>query len=732
MLKKLLLITVWLFAIFFSGNLFGTQFAGADFTYNHIGGNTYTITLSLYHDCSGATPPTSITVAAVCDSNVSNNFSFALSKLTGTGVQITPMCPMASSTCTGGAIYGLQEYVYQNTITLPPCICWKLSLSGGERNTVSTVYGQSMSYMLLEINNMSAPNNTAPVFTIGRVPIVIKDIATQIDYGAFDPDGDSLVYSFYTPLQSNGNPVNYIGAYSASSFINSSVFILLDSNTGVLSFTPNTLMSSIFGIKVEQWKMISGVSTKVGTVYREIQIKVIPSINHPPSLSGIDITNSHIYNSSDTIFNKIVCANQQIQFDINGFDLDTNNSTSAGNIGITTMSWDNGISGATFTINGNGTNSTYGHFTWTPTNADVSTIPHCFTVSTKDGACPYNSVISKKYCLEVKAANSLNLNIDDAFICSDSSVMLIAQTSASNPVFIWKLNNDTISSQISDTFIYVGNNYLYGLDTISVLIPNQNYQVCSAVDTAFIHLIYQPTIHNTYSDTGFCVSDVLTLDAGLGSVYRWNTIYNILLGTGQTQDFYQTGTYTLFVSGDSNLTCIDRDTMYIEESIPAVVYIGNDTVLESFSVLTLDAGAGHNYLWSTGQTTQSITVTGNDLGLGNSSIWVMVYDYGCPVYDTINIEVVVGINQSTSNFACNITPNPSNGNIRLDIINSKDDQEVYTFEVYNSIGQKVFLEQIDVYGKFSKTIDLRQFGKGIYFVKIVKDKSYISSKIIIL
>jgi hypothetical protein len=51
--------------------------------------------------------------------------------------------------------------------------------------------------MIAELNNLNAPCNSSPTFS--NIPIVVANNNELLTYshGAVDPDGDSLVYSFF-------------------------------------------------------------------------------------------------------------------------------------------------------------------------------------------------------------------------------------------------------------------------------------------------------------------------------------------------------------------------------------------------------------------------------------------------------------------------------------------------------------------------------------------------------
>jgi hypothetical protein len=124
----------------------------------------------------------------------------------------------------------------------------------------------------------------------------------------------------------------------------------------------------------------------VGSVVRDIQVRVIPCTNTNPYISGINGTNS---------FSASACAGSNLSFQIFSYDNDPGQNLS--------LTWNNAISGASFTT----TNAQHptGTFSWTPTAADVSTLPYCFTVTVTDDNCPLNGTQTYSFCITVTGFN---------------------------------------------------------------------------------------------------------------------------------------------------------------------------------------------------------------------------------------------------------------------------------------------------------------------------------------
>ena len=97
---------------------------GVDLTYICIGGGQYVFTVSFYRDCSGISAPTAATINLVAPS-CSQNLSITLPLISSQ--EISALCPTALSTCQGGSQPGAEQYIYSDTISLPPCPDWTFS-----------------------------------------------------------------------------------------------------------------------------------------------------------------------------------------------------------------------------------------------------------------------------------------------------------------------------------------------------------------------------------------------------------------------------------------------------------------------------------------------------------------------------------------------------------------------------------------------------------------------------
>ncbi|MCX6257462.1 MAG: FG-GAP-like repeat-containing protein [Bacteroidia bacterium] len=125
-------------------------------------------------------------------------------------------------------------------------------------------------------------------------------------------------------------------------------------------------------------------------------------------------------------------------------------------------------------------------------------------------------------------------------------------------------------------------------------------QTCS--DSVTVHVNTIPEINLGVNLTN-CNNSPMTLDAGNpGANFLWNDG-----STGQTLGITGSGTYSVTVSNNNCSASGEVSVIYYP---PLSVDLGNDTTLYTGNSIILDAGpGGEDYLWSTGETTQSIVAS---------------------------------------------------------------------------------------------------------------------------
>lgn len=159
---------------------------------------------------------------------------------------------------------------------------------------------------------------------------------------------------------------------------------------------------------------------------------------------------------------------------------------------------------------------------------------------------------------------------------------------------------------------------------------------CAVMDTTNV-TVGSVASNFLIADTTICQNDNITLDAGTGTTYLWNT--------ADTTQTITVGGGVYIVAVDNGSGCLAVDTVVVTTAL-GVDIIGNGTFCQqSGDTLTANISSA-TYTWSTGQTTQSIIVT------QTGTYIVMVVDSnGCSSVDTF---AVVALPSPTAAFNFNV------------------------------------------------------------------------------
>ncbi|SDH04285.1 gliding motility-associated C-terminal domain-containing protein [Chitinophaga filiformis] len=216
------------------------------------------------------------------------------------------------------------------------------------------------------------------------------------------------------------------------------------------------------------------------------------------------------------------------------------------------------------------------------------------------------------------------------------------------------------------------------------------------------------------ADVAICQGSSITLDAGIA-----NAAYGIRWSTGattQTIDVTTAGTYTVTVS---NGICTTTDAINVTVNMPPVVNIPDTAICEGQSVKLNAYVQGATYVWSTGETTASITVNMT----GTYSVDVTLN--GCTTHEEATVTVgtppAITLTDDTEmcpNETLMLTVEPDGGSVRWstgETTNSIVVTKAGTYEVTVTRDGCVVNDQVTVTERPDLDIDLgpdREFCTG--------------------
>ena len=237
---------------------------------------------------------------------------------------------------------------------------------------------------------------------------------------------------------------------------------------------------------------------------------------------------------------------------------------------------------------------------------------------------------------------------------------------------------------------------------------------------------------NLPSDVKLCDNATVDIDAGGGyASYQWSNGFDgqIITIQGNTLPYAYTNYYLHIVNANG---CSVDDSTRIEVLASPKNMLGNDTSICQQSTLILDAGSMLSYLWSTGDTAQTILVDGN-LGQGQYNYWVeTVNQDNCTGSDTIEVSIVYcnSIVKIDNDYQVHVYPVPFHDKVNVEIEGTHDDD--INILIFDNQGKLVYQSAMEFRGmKTVKTLDLRFLSKGMYNLHLQGKQLYQVEKLIV-
>lgn len=302
-MKKLVFISVLLFQL--SAKAF--HVVGGEIYYDYLSPNKYRITLKIYRDCAGGGAPLDgMGSGAPCYLTIKNISNPGLDTLIIMGSPQISLIPTSiNNPCITAPSKCVEEGVYTKTVTLNTNLYnYYLIYQRCCRNTAITNIitpdktGSTYYCLVPKISNFGA--NSSPRFKSLPPLFFCNKVAVNFDHSSIDPDGDSLVYSFYNsfdgldnccpslngpvqtcvspppscPTISPGPPYQttiYTSSYTANNPLPGNPSFSINPLTGFLVGTPSGLGVFLISVAVKEYRN----GQLIDTHYREYQLQVL-------------------------------------------------------------------------------------------------------------------------------------------------------------------------------------------------------------------------------------------------------------------------------------------------------------------------------------------------------------------------------------------------------------------------------------------------------------------------
>ena len=568
-------LTVAIGLFVFAQNAQASHVAGGDLQYQCIGQDSFLVTLNLFRDCSGIGAPTAVTLTF--NSTCGQNFTQGLTLQNPGGTEVSQLCPTAinNSTCNGGSLPGMQQYIYEAIVVItPPCNTWTMSYSLNARNaSVNVTNSSSLNfYVEATMNSVTDNCNNSPAFTSQPIPYVCANQSVNYNYGVTEPDGDSLVFSISSGFSAQNTPLPYnTPTYTATAPIPG---ITIDPVNGQLTFTPGaTLGNFIVVVRVDEYDPVTG--QLLGTVYRDIQFVVQTCSNVIPELDAPGISNftgTGLQIDSNSVE---VCVGQSFSFDIVFSDADQADSV------FLTSNIAQVLPGATVSIVDG--NPAVLSVAWTAQPNLGNFL--AFAVTAVDDACNVSGLLTVVFDITIVPSTYAG---PDKTICQGTQSATLSATGGT--IFTWNV--------ISGDPISIGNNFSCNPCQNPVASPSvtTTYQVisnlsgtCVNVDTVTVFVAPDFTL-TLPPDTLICSIQDFQLYANTSQpqftyTYNWSPSSTLTQNniSNPVANPVTPTTYNVTVSSAQGCVKTDDVTINLSPPFPANIQVGptdiNDTTL---------------------------------------------------------------------------------------------------------------------------------------------------------
>lgn len=719
-----------------SSKLSATHIYGGELLYNHVNGNMYRITLTLYGDCSG-TSFNGLKLARptikIYDGSIIVDSLFLLED-TLLRKEVSPVCKedFDSTSCKKitSTLPGVTRFVYNTTKLLAPSANWRIvfdgpmnnnTLAGRSNNITNVAIGGSgqLIYLEAKLNNINGPNSS-PEYSSIPTPYYCINRAQQYNQGAIDADGDSLSFSI-VPALTGGFATQYIPPYTGVQPLAAAQgSFSFNTTSGQLNFLPDMVQRSLVVTRVDEYK--NGVL--VGSSLREMTFIVLDNCNNNPPTGLVD-TNTIVGGGViDNVIN--VCANTpELELSIPASDSDGNNIT---------VELNNIPQGAIATVSDNGTRSPVIKLKWVTGKVQLGTY-NLFATYTDD-ACPLFSSQTVAYTIKIVNAIGISHEVIQPTNCVYRQHVAIKLMDGLIPRFITitNSNNEIIKSYTDSTGIIIDSfkrgTYTVNAESIALKCRSQHSFTVNDSGTFPIPLIYD--------DLNICLNDKeeqLRIEPVQGASINW---YNNELMRLVDAPIYKTnvpGKQQWLVSQQVSVceTIIDTITVTVHD-FPEIAISNQPMRICAGDSVQLKATGGVRYEWQPEEQVVTVTDTLHYTSVRQPTTYIVTgySEYNCANTDTVVYNDIEQCCRFT--YPSAFTPNADGINDGWHPI-TYGNTDQYLLYIYNRWGQRVFISsnqdekwdgtyngkpcEMDTYTYFIRALCVtgsRETGKGSFIL----------------
>ena len=255
-----------------------------------------------------------------------------------------------------------------------------------------------------------------------------------------------------------------------------------------------------------------------------------------------------------------------------------------------------------------------------------------------------------------------------------------------------------------------------------------NASGCSSSDSLKLEVYSLPYVF-AGNDTAICKNQPINLNANGNLNYIWSN------GDSSAQTVVQiNNNSSIWLMGTDSNNCSNFDTIEIQAKELPIIDLGNDTSICINQSIQLYANPNvDSWLWSTGDTSSSITIDSSNIPADSIGIWIEVSLNTCTNYDTIRVGLDSCLSIPNAHFENNLTvyPNPAQEWIHLYLPVNLSAGEI-GISLLDLNGKIHIFKKIQIpYNETTVKLRLTNIAAGVYFLHIQDQSNFYYTKVLI-
>jgi hypothetical protein len=269
-----------------------------------------------------------------------------------------------------------------------------------------------------------------------------------------------------------------------------------------------------------------------------------------------------------------------------------------------------------------------------------------------------------------------------------------------------------------------------GLDAGTYTVTVTDASNCIETATVNIFNIGNTTVIATPNQS-ICSGNSVTLTAiASGGTAPYTYVWNpgSISGSTITVSPTNTTTYTVIATDANNCSGSTTTTVTVTQ-IPVTVLTPTSVTICNGQSTTLTASGGTTYVWSTGGTNSTETVSPT----ATTTYSVIAFNGSCmgnTATATVTVSPCLSVDEESIENTVILYPNPSSGLITIEV--GKLKSENFSIHVFNSIGEIVQIIHLNDFSNNRYIVDLNNKANGLYYFTFQYEGEIFTKKVSVI